>query len=133
MKIEIIDKVKLDKNLNLEIKSIIKKIASNYEIDRDIEVIFVSDEEIVKLNKKNRGLDKVTNVLSFPQSNFTSPAGNILGSIVIAPIYAESRDEKIQDLVIHGMIHLLGADHEQDQFDWDKLEENIYKLINQND
>lgn len=129
MKIEIIDKEKLTKNLNPEIKNIIRKIASNNEIDRDIEVIFVTDDEIAKLNSENRGIDKATDVLSFPQNDFISPVESVLGSIVIAPKYAMGQDEDLSDLVIHGMIHLLGFDHEKDQNEWDKKEKEVYQIL----
>lgn len=82
-----------------------------------------SDVEVRRLNHRFRGLDKPTNVLSFPAANGQcSLAPNSLGDIVIA--YETTRREAeelgipIADhaahLVVHGVLHLLGHDHTTD-------------------
>lgn len=94
----------------------------------EISVTFVDAEEIRGLNRDYRGIDKATDVLSFPQ--FSSPAdmpeyGEIcLGDVVICKEKAESQAEEfghsfereIIYLFTHSVLHLLGYDHmEEDE------------------
>lgn len=98
--------------------SIIEKIAQ-YLTDRDIELILTDNHHIQKLNKQYRGINKATDVLSFP---LAQTPGAPLGSIVIsvdkineaARYYGHTPDEELALLFIHGLLHLLGYDHEID-------------------
>ena len=78
------------------------------------------DEELNTLNLKYRGIDKITDVLSFP-ADFEDPdlESRYVGDVVIAFPRAEEQAQKrghfveaeIQLLVVHGTLHLLGYDH----------------------
>jgi probable rRNA maturation factor len=97
-------------------------------IDVEVSVRFAGDEEVRRLNAQWRGKDKPTNVLSFPMIEApllgAIAAGGqgeaLLGDIVLAQgVCAREAGEKginIEDhavhLVVHGMLHLLGYDHE---------------------
>lgn len=107
--------------------------------DVDAEVSFVTSEEIRELNKETRGMDKVTDVLSFQLlEDVTLPlikenygAGDIneedgsvmLGEILVcnekaaeqAAEYGHSEDREKAFLVCHGLLHLLGFDHEDEE------------------
>ena len=85
----------------------------------DFELIVTDDEEIRELNRRYRGIDKSTDVLSFP----LAPApGAPLGSVVISADRARevaqrlghSPEDEFLLLFIHGLLHLLGYDHECD-------------------
>lgn len=77
------------------------------------------------LNLGFRGVDEQTDVLSFPQfespSDFPKDAGFLLGDIVISPSRADAQrkehgltlKEEILWLIVHGLLHLLGYDHER--------------------
>lgn len=85
-------------------------------------VVFLTDDETVRdLNERFRGKDKPTNVLSFP-----SPPGNPeghIGDIALAyGVCAREAGEQnktlaqhLQHLVVHGVLHLVGYDHETDE------------------
>lgn len=85
-----------------------------------VETILVDDETIQELNREHRGLDKPTDVLSFPLEPFP---GAPLGSVIISVDTAEkqarqmghSTESEIAVLFLHGLLHLLGFDHECDQ------------------
>ena len=90
----------------------------------ELSIVFSDDAHIQTLNAEWRGKDKTTNVLSFPAFSF--PKGGklppMLGDIVLAS-ETVSREAALEDkpvanhithLVIHGLLHLLGHDHETD-------------------
>lgn len=90
----------------------------------ELGIIFTDDDEIAVLNAEWRGKEKPTNVLSFP-SGMPSPAGQLpllLGDIVLAfkTITAEaaldgkSFEHHLTHLMVHGILHLLGHDHEHE-------------------
>ncbi|WP_281951062.1 rRNA maturation RNase YbeY [Nitrosophilus kaiyonis] len=97
---------------------------------KDIELILTDDEEIKKLNKEFRGIDKPTDVLSFPLED---TPGSMLGVIVIsldkvldaAQKYGHSPLEEFALLFIHGLLHLLGYDHEKDSGEMREKEKEI--------
>ena len=118
------------------------------------EVVFVSKEEIQALNSSTRGIDKVTDVLSYPtldgiRGKVVNPKdfpleldddGNLfIGSIVVceerakeqAVEYGHSLTREITYLICHGLLHLLGYDHEtdEDKREMRGLEEEIMTTI----
>jgi len=92
--------------------------------DFEVEISFVSEAEIERLNKKYRGINKPTDVLSFPQPELKL-SYNLLGSIVICGKIANERGEDIEQLLKHGLLHLLGYDHDNDEIGWDIAAEKI--------
>ena len=88
----------------------------------EVSVTIVDDEEIRKLNLEHRGIDRATDVLSFPifDDEFEDEAA-VLGDIVIsleraayqAKEYGHSFEREIAFLTVHSMLHLLGYDHEE--------------------
>jgi probable rRNA maturation factor len=88
--------------------------------EKTIELILTSDEEIEKLNVEFRSVDKATDVLSFPTEGFfAAPLGSVVISIDTAKRQAEefghSIESEIAILFLHGVLHLLGYDHESDE------------------
>jgi probable rRNA maturation factor len=90
-------------------------------------IVFSGDAEVQGLNRTYRGKDKPTNVLSFPAAPVPAVAQNAadarpLGDVIIAleTLLAEATEQNIppmhhlQHLAIHGVLHLLGFDHETD-------------------
>lgn len=91
-----------------------------------VAIIIVSNEEIRSLNHTHRGMDHITDVLSFPMINFdlgeTVPNTGtyLLGDIVFsydkaiaqANEYGHSLDREIGFFIAHSMLHLLGYDHD---------------------
>jgi probable rRNA maturation factor len=93
--------------------------------DVDVAVRVVDEEEIQTLNRLYRDKDKTTNVLSFPAGNIDGlPAevGVQLGDVVVcaAVVAAEAEEQRkaVKDhwahMIVHGTLHLLGFDHEND-------------------
>jgi probable rRNA maturation factor len=95
--------------------------------DAEVSVTFVNNEEIHSLNKEYRGIDRATDVLSFPlgeNGEYDENPENgayVLGDIVISletalkqsQVYGHSLEREIGFLTVHSMLHLLGYDHEE--------------------
>ena len=85
----------------------------------DVELVFVNDDEIRKINHEHRGINKATDVLSFP---YEQVSGGLMGSVVISTDTASrvagelghSIECEIALLFLHGILHILGYDHEID-------------------
>ncbi len=122
----------------------LESIASNLST-KEIELLIVDTQSIQTLNRVHRAKDSSTDVLSFPLqtpftevSDFDMSLGLPLGSIVICDSYVKEKaiefghtqQDELSLLFIHGMLHLLGFDHEVDNGDMRKREET---LINQFD
>lgn len=98
---------------------------------RDAQTLAVrltGDEELHKLNREFRNVDRTTDILSFPGTK--TPEGRHLGDIVIsvptARLQAAKRGHhllrELKILLLHGVIHCLGYDHESDAGEMDRLE-----------
>lgn len=90
-----------------------------------LEIDFVSKPRIQVLNKKFRSIDKPTDVLSFPQENVPGQEIRVLGNLVIASKVVVEKDEDIKDVIKHGLLHLLGYDHESDKAGWGRAASKI--------
>jgi probable rRNA maturation factor len=86
--------------------------ARGYDPERmgEVSVALVDEETIRELNLKYRSKDSPTDVLSF---EIDGPYGEMVGEIVICPSVASS-EMGIEELVVHGALHLSGMDHGED-------------------
>ena len=125
--------IDLENNTEFKIDiSILEKIANSLT-KKDIELLVVKNDEIKELNKEHRKIDKATDVLSFPMDfDFVNMP---LGSIVISTDFVEEKskeyghsfNEEFSLLFIHGILHLLGFDHEVDNGEHRAKEEELIK------
>lgn len=109
------------------IRTIVSRSLNNLNIKGNliIEIEFVNPEKIRQLNEQHRKINLPTDVLSFPQSSIPGQELNILGTIVIAPKIVEQKKEKIEEVLKHGLLHLLGYDHETNDAAWSKAAKQI--------
>ena len=116
------------KDINLEF---LNKILLDIS-PKPIELILTTNEHIKQINKDTRGIDKPTDVLSFPYMDMPNTP---LGSIVIstnfvedkATLYSHSYEDELTLLFIHGLLHLVGYDHEVDDGEHREKEEQMIK------
>ena len=88
----------------------------------ELSIVFASDGEQQALNRQWRGTDSATNVLSFPQIEPFTPLSGLIGDIVLARQTVEREaaeqgknlDHHLAHLVVHGFLHILGYDHEDE-------------------
>lgn len=127
--------------------------------EAEVNVLLTDNPSIHEMNLKNRGIDRPTDVLSFPMNDFPEPADFdalescvdafhpetgelLLGDIVIsyekaveqADTYQHSIEREIAFLTAHSMLHLMGYDHESDEerMDMEERQEAILKILNIN-
>ena len=121
-------KERVDKNF---LESVAKKVLKGEDGEKgEVSIALVTSAEIKKLNKKYRGEDKPTDVLSFE--------GIGLGEIVICPSQVKKNAGKLNvgfkkelsRVLIHGILHLLGYNHEKKGKEAEKMEkkQNHYLL-----
>ncbi|MEC7785520.1 MAG: rRNA maturation RNase YbeY [Nitrospinota bacterium] len=110
-------------------------------LDQEISILFMKDDDIRKLNKEFRNVDKPTDVLSFPQNSEEDPSipeKIVLGDIAISLDKAKTQakehglvfNEEIILLLIHGILHLLGYDHEISDQEEIKMRNKTRELFN---
>ena len=97
-------------------------LASRGVEDGHLTVELVEEERIRELNRAHRGVDASTDVLSFPVDG-TGPATGPreLGDVVICPAHTAD----LEEATVHGVLHLLGMDHETDDGEMLALQERI--------
>ena len=97
---------------------------------RQVAILLTNDAEMRAMNRRFRGLDRPTDVLSFPAGTGVAGAAGHLGDIAISVERAARQarkarwgtQEEIQFLVLHGLLHLLGFDHETDTGEMERLQ-----------
>jgi probable rRNA maturation factor len=91
-----------------------------------MEVAFVGPRTMRALNRAYRGKDCATDVLSFPYEGEFVDGLPFLGEIVIAP---EAARDPMRKLLVHGILHLLGYNHEVDRGEMLRLQARILKEV----
>lgn len=127
--------IAVDEAMEALVVQVVDKVLSYEECEEDYEISIslVDNEEMRSLNMEYRGIDKETDVLSFPMVEFTDEVFEeedandeyieeeiALGDIVISmekvleqsEEYGHSINRELAFLLVHGMLHLLGYDHE---------------------
>jgi probable rRNA maturation factor len=141
------------------LSTVYKRVLEDMNMDDNYEasVILTDNGEIRELNREHRGIDSPTDVLSFPMRNYDDLGNSceediedmdmdtgeiVLGDIVISleradeqsKDYGHSFEREISFLMVHGMLHLLGYDHieEDDRKVMRSREESILSSLNIN-
>ena len=102
----------------------IQSVFDNGDDPLEFSIVLADDEFVQALNREFRGQDNATNVLSFPADasdvpeNFPKPLGDIILAYETTKAEATADGKELTDhlshLVVHGVLHLLGADHQND-------------------
>ena len=107
----------LEEEIKFDYEGIINTFQKGLEEEKEVSLILVSLEEIHRMNKEYRGLDRPTDVISFEETDEEDE--NYLGDIFIcidkvyeqAKSYEHSNEREFAFLLLHGILHLSGYDH----------------------
>jgi rRNA maturation RNase YbeY len=105
--------------------------------DDELSILLVDDASIQNLNQQHRNIDAATDVLSFPQMDDDEFISHMLGDVVISVETAErqaaehhfSLEQELVLLLIHGLLHLLGYDHERSPEEEQVMKEKTWELF----
>ena len=107
--------------------------------DGELSILIVDDNKIAKLNKQYLHREGPTNVIAFPMldGNFRGMSHDILGDVVISIETAEREGndygigirKRFTELLIHGILHLIGYDHEKNSYQAMKMEKKAAELM----
>jgi probable rRNA maturation factor len=129
MQIDLVNETSFEVNIN-KLENILKNLT-----EQEIELLVLNNSQIQEINHEFRQINKPTDVLSFP---YESMPGAPLGSITISIDFVEEKAKEyghnVEDefllLFIHGLLHLLGFDHEVDSGEHRQKEEELIKKYN---
>lgn len=128
-------------NLENKIKVIIEELKPVWLTSWEFSLWILTDGEIRSLNRTRRGIDKPTDVLTFPLIDLVHPLPiQILGEVVIswdrtlhqAKEIGNTEEDEFYRLLVHGILHLFGYDHEtsvEDEILMKSKEDELLKLI----
>ena len=148
------EEIKVDEALEAFVVQVVEKVLAYEQCEEafEVSISFVNNQEMRKLNKEYRNIDKETDVLSFPLVEFIEEELNTededaeyieeeiaLGDIVISmekaveqsEEYGHSFKRELAFLLVHGMLHLLGYDHDEEASEgemFDKQEEILKNM-----
>lgn len=107
--------------------------------EAELSIVFVDDKEIAALNRQYLNREGPTNVIAFPMKEgaYSEISPDLLGDVVISVETAEREGKeagmtlemRLEDLLVHGILHLFGYDHEIDPQDALRMEEKHQQLI----
>jgi len=107
--------------------------------DAELSVLLVDDPQIAVLNREYLGRTGPTNVIAFPMQEgpFADITPDLLGDVVISVETSDREaeaggippEERFIELLIHGILHLLGYDHENDEAEAARMEEKTRELM----
>ncbi len=105
----------------------------------ELSIVIMDDAQIQALNQTFRGISRPTNVLAFPmqEGEFSGITPDLLGDVVISAQTAQTEadaagitlDERISQLLVHGILHLLGYDHETAPADAENMETKSLEIL----
>ena len=127
------EKINADEKLVDLLKNVIEFTLKEEEVDVDCEVslLFVDNDEIREINNETRGIDRATDVLSFPMLDYEDK--KVFKEMYKNYEFSQSDFEREASyLVVHSILHLLGYDHmeDEDKLVMRKREEEILNKLN---
>jgi probable rRNA maturation factor len=122
------------------IQNFARKLQREVSRGRHFDCLITGDPELRRLNREYRGKDYPTDVLSFPSAPAASPKGGprpSLGDLAISAArarvqareFGHSTEQEIRILMLHGLLHLMGMDHENDGGRMARAEKRFRRML----
>lgn len=115
------------------LRRVLEGAARSLHVRGEVAVVLSGDETLRGLNRRYRGKDKPTDVLSFPGPGGGEGIGDIVISVETArrnaATYGRTLTQELDVLALHGFLHCLGYDHETDDGTMDRLEARLRRRL----
>jgi probable rRNA maturation factor len=115
------------------IRRVLQRAARALRVKGEVALLFAGDARLHVLNRRYRGKDAPTDVLSFPGPGRDEGIGDIVISVPCAERNARrlgrSLAQELDVLALHGFLHTLGYDHEKDHGEMDRLEAKLRRRL----
>src|ERR1700680_3867109 len=130
------------------LQNFLGKVIQELALDKEcVAIRLINDTEMARLNREYRNKRRTTDVLSFPaeerhrpsglQSRVRNLKGSFLGDIAISPMVARRNarafgrrlEDELRILTLHGVLHLLGYDHETDRGEMNRVEQRLRRKL----
>ena len=125
-----------NRTIKQKLTKVLKDLACH---EKELSILFTDNERIARLNDRYLGRKGPTNVLAFPMSGDPEPGveSGMLGDVVISVDTAINESEDLDEplehtidrLIIHGILHLLGYDHEKSETEARRMEKEEARLM----
>ncbi len=113
------------------VRRVLREAARQLRVSGEVALVLAGDRTLHRLNRDYRGMDKPTDVLSFPGEK--AGLGDIVISVETAARNARrlgrTLPQEIDVLALHGFLHVLGYDHETDDGTMDRLEQRLRRKL----
>lgn len=130
--------VEWKENLESNVRKVVDSLIPTWLEFWELSLLITTDKEIQMINLNRRGKDKPTDVLSFPILNHNQPLPiQILGEVILSwdrvleqsKIIGHSEEEEFYRLLVHGILHLFGYDHETSKEDEELMKSKENELL----
>jgi probable rRNA maturation factor len=115
------------------VRRVLRGAARALHVSGEMALVLAGDRTLRRLNRRYRGKDRPTDVLSFPGPGRGEGLGDVLISVESAERNARvlglSLARELDVLALHGLLHLLGYDHETDDGTMDRLERRLRRRL----
>jgi|JI10StandDraft_1071094.scaffolds.fasta_scaffold183085_2 probable rRNA maturation factor len=112
-----------------DITRVLRAAAAELHVHGELAVVFAGNALLHRLNRDYRFKDKPTDVLSFPSEDGDLGLGDVVISVETARTnakrYRRTLDRELEILALHGLLHVLGYDHETDDGEMEALEKKL--------
>jgi probable rRNA maturation factor len=117
----------------VRLRRVLRGAADALDVRGEVSLVLAGDRLVHRLNRRYRGKDEPTDVLSFPGEEATGSLGDIVISLDTAARNARglgrSLPRELEVLALHGFLHVLGHDHETDDGTMDRIERRLRRRL----
>jgi probable rRNA maturation factor len=136
-RVQVLNRQRLFKISSGAVASLCVEVLDRLEQSRNLSVVFVGPRAMRSLNRNYRGRDYATDVLSFTYNEDEVEGKPFLGEVILAPAVAAERarrfgtnvESEMRRLLVHGILHLLGYDHEADRGEMIRLQARLMRVL----
>jgi probable rRNA maturation factor len=133
LEVIVLDRQRRQRVDRARIRRVLAEAARRLRVRGEMSVVLAGDRLVRRLNRDYRGRDRSTDVLSFPADGGEAGLGDVVISVPMAERNARNEGhgvpQELDILALHGLLHLLGYDHETDDGKMNRLELRLRRQL----